>query len=702
MQGQKSAIGSLPDTLGFDHGSASSDVGLDQQVCWNNMRNSSQNHLSDYISPSNTSITFLNSTTQVGENLSGWTMGESSSSAGAGPVMEEQQYEPASILSLNDFNVTRSSNQIANGPLFLHSSSSDSIPRDLDINSGFAGHDANDCQVMERPGEYNPGSSENVRVPSAGSSNPFGVASGSGGFLEDENDGRPGCSLEGRRLSCKRKTLEGSAGQSSGSSSYFQRAESSVWHTVPSRYNTGSSLSISTASDSTLGVSPPEQIIPRLGLGVDRAASDSSPALSAVENAESSRRNYRVRMNSAHQQDSPPANVFSAGNAAAHMDVYHSSRLIPGYNLLDLRPMPSVDNASPQGQPVVHVPALRRNLQSSRWNRSSSSRPVRSLSSVFPGERDDTVSHEEPNSRSIPRNISEHPMFVPATEMRSSAQNPINWSLAGGNINVANDVASTSRTGPSSGVNPSSAPNLVPHRNPPQYPRRLSELVRRSVLSSTISESGGQSSNFSPPRSGTSASSQEMAPSTGAGNQGHHLPHSRSALLLDRQSDGSFGIPYSLRTLAAASEGRSRLVSEIRTVLDLMRRGEGLRLEDVMILDQSVFVGMADSRDRYRDMRLDVDNMSYEELLALEERIGFVSTGLGEETILKRLKKRKYVSITADQLETEPCCICQEEYVNGEDLGALECGHDFHTHCIKQWLMHKNLCPICKTTAMVT
>ena len=31
-----------------------------------------------------------------------------------------------------------------------------------------------------------------------------------------------------------------------------------------------------------------------------------------------------------------------------------------------------------------------------------------------------------------------------------------------------------------------------------------------------------------------------------------------------------------------------------------------------MILDQSVFFGVADIHDRHRDMRLDVDNMSYE------------------------------------------------------------------------------------------
>lgn len=44
----------------------------------------------------------------------------------------------------------------------------------------------------------------------------------------------------------------------------------------------------------------------------------------------------------------------------------------------------------------------------------------------------------------------------------------------------------------------------------------------------------------------------------------------------------------------------------------------------------------------------------------------------------------------------------QEEYVEGEDIGTLECGHDFHTACIKQWLMQKNLCPICKTTGLAS
>lgn len=52
--------------------------------------------------------------------------------------------------------------------------------------------------------------------------------------------------------------------------------------------------------------------------------------------------------------------------------------------------------------------------------------------------------------------------------------------------------------------------------------------------------------------------------------------------------------------------------------------------------------------------------LGFQELLALEERIGNVSTGLSGDTILNRLKQRKYFSIAMSaHLEVEPCCVCQ-------------------------------------------
>lgn len=120
--------------------------------------------------------------------------------------------------------------------------------------------------------------------------------------------------------------------------------------------------------------------------------------------------------------------------------------------------------------------------------------------------------------------------------------------------------------------------------------------------------------------------------------------------------------------------------------------------ETIMMVDQASFY--ANSRnfsDQYRDLRLDVDNMSYEELLNLGERIGNVSTGLSEDNISKCLREKVYCS--SDQEHEEVSCpICLEEYDNGDKIVTMEkCGHDYHADCIKKWLLMKKVCPICKT-----
>lgn len=707
MQGQRSIIGSLPETLDFDHGSTSGNAIIDQQICLSNMRNPAENRLTEFmLSPSRMNNPYANSIDQERQNLSGWSLGEpsssgqqnqaghddrklehgwsssASSSAGAGPRLEERRYEPTNILSLNRVNVN---------PQFERISNSDAIPQNINLNAGFVGHGGDNCQVMDASAIYKPIGAESERNSPASGPDNF-LRPGNGGYLVEQNDGRPGCSLDGRRQSCKRKAVEGNIGQSSvaGSSSFYQRSESNPWPGVPNRYDAGSSLSIS---------APSEQVNPRLGLAVRGLACDAIPESAVAERAESSHRNFRLRINSSNPESSPPS-LFSTGSTVRRSSLsssHRSSRPLPIDHSLDFRSSSAMDSITPQNQPVLPAPALPQNVQSFRWNESSSSRTGTSSSSISLDDR------EEPNARNMTRHIWEHPIFAPATELRTSVRNPANRSLTSGQVSGPGNVGSTSRTGASPGIHPLSAPTWGPHTNPPsRNSRRLAEYARRSLFSSSAAaaDTGGQSSTHSPFHSGAS-SSEDTVPSSGAGNQGLHRPHPRSASWLERQGDGVLGIPYPLRALS--SEGRSRLVvSEIRNVLDLMRRGESLRFEDVMILDQSVLFGAADMYDRHRDMRLDVDNMSYEELLALEERIGNVSTGLSEETIVNNLKQQKYSVAVGAKVEAEPCCICQEEYNDGEDLGTLDCGHDFHAECVKQWLMHKNWCPICKTTGLAT
>ncbi|XP_020266284.1 E3 ubiquitin-protein ligase MBR2-like, partial [Asparagus officinalis] len=138
------------------------------------------------------------------------------------------------------------------------------------------------------------------------------------------------------------------------------------------------------------------------------------------------------------------------------------------------------------------------------------------------------------------------------------------------------------------------------------------------------------------------------------------------------------------------------------------RRQDSERIHrEVMVFQTRMVSGRMNVYDRYRDWRLDVDRMSYEELLELGDRIGYVNTGLREEEISRSLRKMKHSILDASPLyfssEMEKkCSICQEEYEDNDEMGKLECGHRYHVYCIKQWLLQKNSCPICKTAVTKT
>ncbi|KAK1424071.1 hypothetical protein QVD17_19383 [Tagetes erecta] len=111
--------------------------------------------------------------------------------------------------------------------------------------------------------------------------------------------------------------------------------------------------------------------------------------------------------------------------------------------------------------------------------------------------------------------------------------------------------------------------------------------------------------------------------------------------------------------------------------------------------------------DHHRDMRLDIDHMSYEELLALGEQIGNVGSGLSEDFILGRLKTRIFTFSNLEDVSTVDqsvyiCTICQMEYNDQEQIGMLDCSHEYHVECIEKWLVEKNSCPVCKCTGLAT
>ncbi|XP_010059909.2 probable E3 ubiquitin-protein ligase RHG1A isoform X1 [Eucalyptus grandis] len=712
MQGQRSAISSLPEALDIDHpsSSSSSSNGMNShQLCWNTIQNSSESQISQSMVPPSDHMAFLNSVSHERQNLLGSGIPERGSSSsyheagsiewkaehgwlssagfsgGSGPLIEDQQRSANNRRFVLD--------DVSVNPLMIHSSRSSWTGQNLNLNAGHG----SDSSFSESPNLYSLTGLNDQQLPPSGCSDPFMIPPGTGKCIVGENDGGQGGSLDVRHIPCKRKSLERHVGQSSiGESSHFLEVEeTSAQHATSAHSNMNTNSTMSRVS---------EQADPQLGSSVSHVTGIVSPCppyTSVSESAETSQRSSRLRINSSMHSYPNSSIIHPMGGALSNSNVSstsQSSRFVSVSHSLDLPLAPASSNVNIQEQPdLLDLPSLPYPEQSIRWSRGSVTRPGSSSSSAFYRNRDDEL--QEASLGRYSRNVGRHPMYIPASELRNLVQGPVSRDIPGGSSAIPRSTTYSTQAGSSTSVPQSSQPNSVPHRSRhSHYPRRCPDYVRRSLLASIGSEM--DPSSHSSDYSDHPAFLQDVL-SSGSRNQGHRRSFPRSASWMERHGD-ALGIPYSMRTLAAASEGRRRLVSEIRSVLDHMRQGEGLRPEDVMILDQSVFLGVADIHDRHGDMRLDVDNMSYEELLALEERIGNVNTGLSEETILSRMKQRKYTVVVCMDVEAEPCCICQELYNEGEGVGTLECGHDFHTNCIKQWLMHKNLCPICKTTGLTT
>ncbi|KAJ1420128.1 Zinc finger, RING-type [Sesbania bispinosa] len=147
-------------------------------------------------------------------------------------------------------------------------------------------------------------------------------------------------------------------------------------------------------------------------------------------------------------------------------------------------------------------------------------------------------------------------------------------------------------------------------------------------------------------------------------------------------------------------------IAEVLLALERIEQDVELTHEQILLLESNLFLTGLNFYDQHRDMRLDIDNMSYEELLALEERMGNVSTALTEEALSECLKRSFYQSSPSGEAAEScnedkddiKCSICQEEYVVADEVGSLQCEHMYHVVCIQQWLRLKNWCPICKAS----
>lgn len=221
-------------------------------------------------------------------------------------------------------------------------------------------------------------------------------------------------------------------------------------------------------------------------------------------------------------------------------------------------------------------------------------------------------------------------------------------------------------------------------------------VVTQSIQSSATQSVRSARSNYSRRPSPTiRASSSSM-------RLGHVAPPTEGMQMAVESLSSRHPLPLSAVTWRNSERnGRPRVSSDrYRSLPGDAAFNERFSSEGFMIVDRSAAYGSRVILDQHRDMRLDIDNMTYEELLALEERIGSVNTGLSEDSISKCLTERFFFDLDSAQ-EKGYCVICLEEYRDMDAVGALKsCSHDYHVSCIKKWLSMKNTCPICKAPAL--
>ncbi|KZV45987.1 hypothetical protein F511_10677 [Dorcoceras hygrometricum] len=450
-------------------------------------------------------------------------------------------------------------------------------------------------------------------------------------YLDNNETSGPRFSTWG--ISCKRKAIEGTSGQSyhGGSSSSNQRMEDTMNHSVSGCRTDPGDLGVTSGPLNLTQLNHPEKLNPSNGVGINGLSTSYFPSSKKLTSEQGPATNFSVTANLEHRASDPLEP--SRGTSSRHYSVHSSS--------------------------------CHRNLSRAlnQWNRDGSSS---SSSTVF-WERGSVA-----DARTSYRTNSKLPMIAPAPETRTNLHDPIDWSLAPGTSTLPRNHSSGSRSVPSSG-GPASSRAWLPCLNmASQSSQRFSEVAPWIPFLNIDSDSETQRSHSALfPSASLSAHEPALI------SRAPHQPDQR----LSSFSMNFPGDDTSRRRALATAERRHRL---IRQVLNAMPRGVHLQAEDYMINDPFVN-GFIESHDRYRDMRLDVDNMSYEELLALEERIGNVTTGLTEEKISSSMEQKIYEAIKVSP-NLEPCCICQVRNMSRISLPELILGYwtvvrvSYHLH----------------------
>lgn len=126
-----------------------------------------------------------------------------------------------------------------------------------------------------------------------------------------------------------------------------------------------------------------------------------------------------------------------------------------------------------------------------------------------------------------------------------------------------------------------------------------------------------------------------------------------------------------------------------------------LQQEEMELNEQLFLIEMMEERDNFIQRTgqdaVDPDNMTYEQLMELQDKVGKVKVGLSPVQFSK-LKKEQY---SPDTHKLNSCSICLSEFETKQEIVKLQCLHLFDTDCLKRWVDDNKSCPICKAEISV-
>ena len=155
----------------------------------------------------------------------------------------------------------------------------------------------------------------------------------------------------------------------------------------------------------------------------------------------------------------------------------------------------------------------------------------------------------------------------------------------------------------------------------------------------------------------------------------------------------------SLKEIERRLEEQKRIIDESQRIIDESQRiiNESQRIinENQRIINESLRIIDEDQRIIDENQRIiDEQGRRIDDInrgLKIENRIN--KTNIKIENLEEiMIKEKSIININND----EKCMICLFNYSINDKISYLPCAHFFHSCCIKNWIIIKNKCPLCR------